>query len=447
MLSMKTLRTRAFGASLILSGLLIGCSSDVTSQATAKPQETSTKQPSPISQATYTTYSSRGSKVDTYPQTPNLNARLPIIHTHHGSDYIKANVLNPHPVCNALEDYRTVIYKITDHWLPVGTLATSNNTNNPIPLTQSTSRSQTISLSINGSQNQTVSGSLGGSGKGVQGNIAFSLAKIIGGQASFSLTWNAGQQIGPYQVPAGHTGEATYGFHSVHMTGTQQFCQADGTWSNTIPWIAHVPLKNEVRVNLYKDLTDAALSDKEKHGRDIIPLPQPAQNVSMEKPTEQQTHDLEPYLTVSDIKAVGYAGSVALHIKNVGSKRYYDDSPVVSFLVEIKTESGPEGVDRLITPNNFGGAYTQDLGFDKNTSTHSYLVSLANPIESKQSVMVTSFAFGDGGTREGRLNNYIRISQIGRLDNDTSYYNDTLVDSRKTTLNDFNKPHKYKGLF
>lgn len=45
-----------------------------------------------------------------YPETPVTSEKLPIINTHHGSDHIKANVLNPRPVCNPFEDYRTVVY-------------------------------------------------------------------------------------------------------------------------------------------------------------------------------------------------------------------------------------------------------------------------------------------------------------------------------------------------
>lgn len=63
-----------------------------------------------------------------YPETPAVNPNLPIVKTTHKSDHIKANVLTPHPVCNALEDKRTTVYKVTDKFLPVGTISTTNNT-------------------------------------------------------------------------------------------------------------------------------------------------------------------------------------------------------------------------------------------------------------------------------------------------------------------------------
>ena len=201
-------------------------------------------------------------KTDTYPETPATNASLPIVHTSHGSDHLKANILNPHPVCNSLEDRRTVVYKVTDNFSPVGTISTTNKSKNTIPLSQSLSKSQTVSVSVNGSQSETLNINLGGSTKvGKDGNseagIAYTLAKKIGGEASCSLTWETGQQIGPYDVPAGNTGEATYGFRTISMTGTQQFCKANGTWSNPTAWRAFVPVKNEVQMKLYKNPADS----------------------------------------------------------------------------------------------------------------------------------------------------------------------------------------------
>ena len=57
-------------------------------------------------------------QTESYPETPALNPDLPIIHTTHGSDHKKANVLNPRPVCNPWEDHRTVVYKVSDRFLP-----------------------------------------------------------------------------------------------------------------------------------------------------------------------------------------------------------------------------------------------------------------------------------------------------------------------------------------
>lgn len=202
-----------------------------------------------------------GTVTETVPQTPENNSSLPLVHVDRGSASLKANILNPRPVCNAWEDRRTVVYEVRDNFAPVGTVSTTNNTDSTIPLTQETSRSQTISLSVNGSQTSTTSFNSGGTASGEQlsGNagIAFSLARTFGGDASYSLTWNVGQTVGPYDVPAGHTGEATYGFRTLAMTGTQQYCKLDGTWSTPTAWRAFVPVKNEVRVSLYANPADA----------------------------------------------------------------------------------------------------------------------------------------------------------------------------------------------
>ncbi|GAA1351372.1 hypothetical protein [Falsarthrobacter nasiphocae] len=199
---------------------------------------------------------------NTYPETPATNPNLPLVHTYHGSDHLKANILNPRPVCNAWEDKRTSIYKVTDSFSPVGTISTTNQTKSTIPLTQQLSKTQTISIKVNGSQTETTSVNGGGTGTGqngsVTGGIAYSLAKTIGGEASYSLSWQVGQTIGPYDVPAGYTGEATYGFRTITMTGTQQYCKPNGTWSTPSAYVAFVPIKNEVRVKLYNNPADSA---------------------------------------------------------------------------------------------------------------------------------------------------------------------------------------------
>lgn len=201
-------------------------------------------------------------KTEHYPETPKLNPELPIINTYHGSDHIKANILNPNPVCNSAEDYRTVIYEVDDNFTPAGTISAQNKTNKTIPLTQELSKTQTISLSVKGDRTETVSANIGGdvSGDNAKGSagIAYELAKTIGLEASYSLSWNVGQTIGPYDVPAGHAGEATYGFRTVNMKGTQQICRPNGTWSTPTAWSAFVPVKNEVEVKLYDNLAEAA---------------------------------------------------------------------------------------------------------------------------------------------------------------------------------------------
>lgn len=156
-------------------------------------------------------------------------------------------------------------------------------------------------------------------------------------------------------------------------------------------------------------------------------------------------YNLEPVLTVSSWKAEGYAGLVALRLKNVGTERYYGDFPVVSFRIDVKTASGPTGVDRLITPGWFNGAYTRDLGFDAATSTRSFLVTLANPIKAGETQLVANLNFGDGLTSEGRLRNYITVTQVGRIAGDTSTGNDQNRDSREITLTDTGR--KASGIF
>lgn len=201
-------------------------------------------------------------KEDHYPETPKLNPTLPIINTYHGSDHIKANVLNSEPVCNAGEDYRTVVYKVKDNFTPAGTISATNKTKDTIPLTQELSKTQTISMTIKGDRTETVSANLGGEASGKEGKgsvgIAYELVQQMGAEASYSLSWNVGQTVGPYDVPEGHTGEATYGFRTVNMTGTQQFCKANGTWSNPTFWAALAPIKNEVQVKLYDNPADSA---------------------------------------------------------------------------------------------------------------------------------------------------------------------------------------------
>lgn len=197
-----------------------------------------------------------------YPETPKINPTLPIINTYHGEDHIKANILNPNPVCNAYKDYRTVIYRVDDKFTPAGTISATNKSNKPIPLTQELSKTQSIKLTVKGDRTETVSANLGGeaSAKGAKGSagIAYELAKQMGVEASYELSWNVGQTVGPYDVPAGHTGEATYGFRTINMTGTQQFCKANGTWSNPTAWSALTPVKNQVDVRLYKNPADSA---------------------------------------------------------------------------------------------------------------------------------------------------------------------------------------------
>ena len=155
--------------------------------------------------------------------------------------------------------------------------------------------------------------------------------------------------------------------------------------------------------------------------------------------------DLTVSYSSSAMKAQGYAGLTAIYAENVGTDRYYGEFPLVTFRVDVKTAEGPEGVDRLITPGYFNGAYTRDLGFDPETSTRSFEVTLSNPVEKGEKQLIANLNFGDGLTKEGRLKNYITVTQTGRLPGDTSTGNDQNVDSRQHTVTDAGNPNK--GIF
>ena len=430
-------------------------------------------------------------QTESYPETPALNPDLPIIHTTHGSDHMKANILNPRPVCNPWEDHRTVVYKVSDRFLPAGTISTTNQTKKDIPLQQDLSKSQSISLSVNGDRTETTSMNLGGKGskKGAEGSFGISheIATKIGASASYSLSWDAGQSIGPYDVPPNHTGEATYGFRVLNMTGTQQYCKPNGTWSTPTFWSAMQPMKNEVRVKLYDDIADSYAPNKDAQNttdvndpkvveeekspeadaevikdNEVAPEEKAVSEAEGKKEEEadkkvqedldngktdeaKQKLDLKPVLTTSGAKHAGFAGTVALRLENVGTERYYGDFPAVQYRVDVKTAEGPKGVDRLITPRSSNGARIRDLGFDEKTSTRSFEVTLANPINAGESARVANLDFGDGNTKEGRLKNYIEVTQISRLKGDNSTDNDQNVDSREITVKDTGK--KAEGLF
>ena len=434
---------------------------------------------------------SAATQTESYPETPAVNAKLPIVHTTHGSDHMKANVLNPRPVCNPWEDHRTVVYKVTDNFMPAGTISTTNQTKKDIPLQQDLSKSQSITLSVNGDRTETTSMNAGGkgSGKNSEGSFGISheIATKLGASASYSLSWEAGQSIGPYDVPPNHTGEATYGFRVLNMTGTQQYCKPNGTWSTPTFWSAMQPMKNEVRVKLYDDIADSYAPNKDAQNTTDVNDPKvveeeksPEADAEVIKDNEvapeekavsesegkkeeeadkkvqedvengktdeaKQKLDLKPVLTTSGAKHAGYAGTVALRLENVGSERYYGDFPAVQYRIDVKTAEGPKGVDRLITPRSSNGAHIRDLGFDEKSSTRSFEVTLANPINAGETARVANLDFGDGNTKEGRLKNYIEVTQISRLKGDNSTDNDQNVDSREITVKDTGK--KAEGLF
>lgn len=432
------------------------------------------------------------------PETPATNDALPIIHTYRGSDHLKANILNPRPVCNSTEDYRTVVYKVTDNFLPVGTISTTNLTKSPIPLTQDLARTQSISASVNGSRTETIN--IGGSGSkdGMQGNIGYSLAQMLGWSVSGSLSWTAGQKIGPYEVPAGNTGEATYGFRTVTMSGTQQRCLPNGTWATPTLWVANMPIKNEVRVKNYstpagswapnkgaqvtevenpsfdedakkvvegESLDDVSLVDDSSDAdvtnvdsdvdagatvideatSDEVASSENTEVAEVTEEAEAPELDLVPYFTTSSWKASGFAGSVALRVKNVGTKRYWAEFPALTFNVEVRTDRGPQGVDRLITTTGANGTYIRDLGYDFDKGARMFQVTLSNPVDAGDDLLLGAFSFGDGNTREGRLHNFMTVTQTGRVAGDVSAWNDQDVDSREVTVSDFGR--KLKGTF
>ena len=521
----------------------------------------------------FTPLAGADTQTESHPETPTTNPDLPIVHTSHGSDHIKANILNPHPVCNSAEDFRTVVYKATDTFAPAGTISTTNQTDKSIKLQQDLSKSQEISVSISGDRTETTGFNLGGEGSksGLTGSagISHEIAKKISGSASYSLSWEAGQSIGPYDVPPNHTGEATYGFRVLNMTGTQQYCKPNGTWSTPTFWSALQPIKNEVRVKNYDKLSDSYAPNKnaqtttdaknpqvgqedrdpekdaeelnstesnegdapkdkvgdeiegvedqdldsdgnskdnsdvkesedegdkesdskesdkketeataddetqkigededsdsedsdkvetnqdenaeENQGPDVDSEPADTDEISDAKDRDSESAedlDLKPYLQTSGIKAEGFAGTVALNVENVGKKRYYGEYPATQFRVDVKTDEGPEKVDRLITPRSSNGAHIRDLGYDYDKGVRSFEVTLSNPVNPGDKARVANLDFGDGLTKEGRIKNYIEVTQTSRLDGDKSKDNDQNVDSHDKTVTDFGKKHS--GLF
>ncbi|MBO3130115.1 hypothetical protein [Dermatophilus congolensis] len=204
----------------------------------------------------------------TTPNTPDNNPLLPLVNVKRPNTRLKPNIFNPHPVCNAHQDYRTVIYRVQDHFTPMGAIETRNDSKGDIPLSQQLSRTQTISLSVSGDYGKTF------------GNISSGLSAVVGKltgnisatspteslnirpSVSYSLAWTVGQTIGPFNVPAGHTGKATYGFRQLSFKGTQQRCRANGTWSNPWTYSGLAPLSNAVVVKVYKNSASEATGTK-----------------------------------------------------------------------------------------------------------------------------------------------------------------------------------------
>lgn len=197
-------------------------------------------------------------------QTPDNNALLPLINVQRPSTRLKPNLINPHPVCNSLEDHRTVIYQVQDNFTPIGAIETKNSTKAPIQLAQELSKTQSIKLSISGDYSKSFAsfaGSLTAVADKLTGNASITgPQEKLGIQPSveYSISWTAGQQIGPYEVPAGYTGKAVYGFRTLAFKGTQQYCKANGTWSTPWAYYGLAPLSNAVVVKLYDNVATEA---------------------------------------------------------------------------------------------------------------------------------------------------------------------------------------------
>ncbi|MDD7586888.1 MAG: hypothetical protein SPK00_04840 [Corynebacterium glucuronolyticum] len=445
---------------------------------------------------------------DDYNETPKINPELPIVHTFHGSDHIKANILNPHPVCNPWEDYRTVLYKAKDNFTPAGTISATNQTDKDIPLSQSLSMNQSISLNVKGDRTMSTSMNIGGGyskdGGSISNGITMSLSQSLGASASYSISWNQGQEIGPYNIGPGQTGEATYGFRTITMEGTQQYCKPNGTWSTPTLWAALAPIKKEIKVKTYSTAAgshDAVADNKVDHvlNEDLDNNTEPtveenttvdagdvvgddsavdenkvvepveteeivsgdeAENKMAEEdakateakdPSETATtsneYELTPRLTT--VKATGFSGAVALRLKNTGTKRYEPDFPYTTFRIEVKTTAKPGdylyGVDRFMTAGWFNGAYTRDLGFDRDRSVRTFEVTLSNPIEPGEEVLVSNIHFGDGLIRGHRMTNSITVTQTGGHKGDANVENGTEFDSADITTTDTGR--KLEGIF
>lgn len=205
----------------------------------------------------------------------------------------------------------------------------------------------------------------------------------------------------------------------------------------------------DVAVAKIADASDASAdeADEAPAAEDEKPSTDEAEKPAKDEAEKSgEKYDLKPEIRVAAGKSAGFAGLVSISAKNVGSEIYYQDFPATTFRIDVHTEKGPKGVDRLITPGWFNGAYTRDLGFDKEKSVRSFEVTLSNPVNPGESKLLANLNFGDGKTKLGRLENYITVTQTGRLEEDKSTSNDQNVDSREVTTTDvMHKPTK--GLF
>ena len=168
---------------------------------------------------------------------------------------IKPNSLNPNPVCNPWSQYRTHITSVTNTFTPMGAIQTTNNSDSPVPLTQTLSSTQTLTLKVDGDFGRSFTAGLTGSGSqdGLSGggNLAATWTQKIAPGFSYSASWTTGQEVGPYTIKPGYVGRATYGFNTVSFKGTQQYCKLNGTWSQPTPLSGIAPTAKDVHIEQY----------------------------------------------------------------------------------------------------------------------------------------------------------------------------------------------------
>lgn len=372
-----------------------------------------------------------GTTVIDQPATPTNTTKLPLVHIKRNGP-LKANIINPHPSCNAWEDYRTVITRVRNSFEPVGTVQTSNhNAKEAITTSMSVNRSKSVTLAV--------SGDIGGSYKGV--NLA------IHPSISYTASWSVGQSIGPVTIPAGSTATAVYGFNMVHFDGFQQRCLVNGKWSAPWRYFGSGPSGVAARVQVSpSDVDPAILVVDNNSNPNEAPLAAIDPNTPVVDPSQANPeYDLAPSLQVSALKAPGFTGRVALKVKNVGKKYYPARNNAIQFRVDVKTVSGPTDVDRLMRMDSMSGASVQDYGFNGETGVRSFIVTLNNNVEVGQTQTLGSIWFGDGLTGLGRIVQDIEVTQVTRVNGDNSNYNDFLVKSENVTKSDFGRA--LPGLF
>lgn len=167
-----------------------------------------------------------------------INYDVPIVHTSTNGP-VRANLLNPRPVCNH-GDYRTTVTRVSDTFKPYGAIETTNDTREPMALSQTLSQQKTVSASV--------TGDVGGQFSGVTAKISATISR--------QMSWSVGQTIGPFQVPVGHSARATYGFRITSFSGTQQRCRLNGTWGPAWTFKGHAPRTLAVQFDVFDDPTD-----------------------------------------------------------------------------------------------------------------------------------------------------------------------------------------------